>query len=206
MKVLVGVKRVIDWAVKIRVKPDGTGVVKQNVKHSMNNFCEIAVEEAIRLKEKKIAKEVIALSIGPKESNETIRTALAMGSDYGQTAAMLAGQLDWPQATQLFSLDHQGDKAMIEREIDGGLESLEIITPAVLSVDLRINEPRYATLPNIMKAKKKKVKKTDPKKLGVDVTPTMTTIKVSEPPKRASGIVVDDVDALIGKLKDDGLI
>merc|ERR1712128_96495 len=200
--------------------------------------------------EKKIAKEVIALSIGPKESNETIRTALAMGcdrgvhvqcdqatldaltplqvskifakvveeegtdlvivgkqsidSDYGQTAAMLAGQLDWPQATQLFSLNHQGDKAMIEREIDGGLESLEIVTPAVLSVDLRINEPRYATLPNIMQAKK--VKKTDPKKLGVDTTPTMTTIKVSEPPKRASGIVVDDVDALIGKLKDDGLI
>ena len=103
-------------------------------------------------------------------------------------------------------MDHQGDKAMIEREIDGGLESLEIVTPAVLSVDLRINEPRYATLPNIMKAKKKKVKKTDPKKLGVDTTPTMTTIKVSEPPKRASGIVVDDVDALIGKLKDDGLI
>jgi len=252
MKVLVGVKRVIDWAVKIRVKPDGTGVVKKNVKHSMNNFCEIAVEEAIRLKEKKIAKEVIALSIGPKESNETIRTALAMGcdrgvhvqcdqdtldaltplqvskimakvvqeegtdlvivgkqsidSDYGQTAAMLAGQLDWPQATQLFSLDHQGDKAKVEREIDGGLETLEIQTPAVLSVDLRINEPRYATLPNIMKAKKKKVKKTDPKKLGVDTAPTMKTVKVEEPPQRAAGEVVEDVDTLITKLKDAGRI
>merc|ERR1739838_392623 len=207
----------------------------------------IAVEEAIRLKEKKIAKEVIALSIGPKESNETIRAALAMGcdrgvhvqcdqdtldaltplqvskimakvvqeegtdlvivgkqsidSDYGQTAAMLAGQLDRPQATQLFSLDHQGDKAKIEREIDGGLETLEIQTPAVLSVDLRINEPRYATLP-----KKKKVKKTDPKKLGVDTAPTMKTVKVDEPPTRAAGEVVEDVDSLITKLKDAGRI
>ena len=165
----------------------------------------------------------------------------SIDSDYGQTAAMVAGQLDWPQATQLYSvsssadfsslsrwfyvgkwpnkhqiwaisdflnfqLDHQGDKATVEREIDGGLETLEIATPAVLSVDLRINEPRYATLPNIMKAKKKKVKKTDPAKLGVDVAPTMKTIKVAEPPTRAAGEVVEDVDALIAKLKDAGRI
>jgi len=250
MKVLVGVKRVIDYAVKIRVKPDGSGVVKDSVKHSMNPFCEIAVEEAVRLKEKKIAKEIIAMSIGPKQSNETIRTALAMGcdrgvhvecdqatldaltplqiskmmskvasdegtelvilgkqsidGDYGQTAQMLAAQLDWPQGTSLYSLAHEGDKATIEREIDGGLETLQVTTPAVLSVDLRINQPRYATLPNIMKAKKKKVKKTDPKKLGVDTAPTMKVTKVVEPPTRAAGEIVEDVDTLIAKLKDAG--
>merc|ERR1712212_1053126 len=222
-----------------------------SVKHSMNPFCEIAVEEAVRLKEKKIAKEIIAMSIGPKQSNETIRTALAMGcdrgvhvecdqatldaltplqiskmmskvasdegtelvilgkqsidGDYGQTAQMLAAQLDWPQGTSLYSLAHEGDKATIEREIDGGLETLQVTTPAVLSVDLRINQPRYATLPNIMKAKKK-VKKTDPKKLGVDTTPTLKVTKVQEPAARAAGEMVEDVDALIGKLKDAGRI
>jgi len=252
MKVLVGVKRVIDYAVKIRVKPDGSGVVKDSVKHSMNPFCEIAVEEAVRLKEAKIAKEIIAMSIGPKQSNETIRTALAMGcdrgvhvecdqatldgltplqvskimakvveeegtdlvivgkqsidGDYGQTAQMLATQLDWSQGTSLYSLKHDGGSATVEREIDGGLETLELATPAVLSVDLRINQPRYATLPNIMKAKKKKVKKTNPKKLGVDTTPTLKVTKVQEPAARAAGEMVEDVDALIGKLKDAGRI
>jgi len=252
MKVLVGVKRVIDYAVKIRVKPDGSGVVKDSVKHSMNPFCEIAVEEAVRMKEKKIAKEIIAMSIGPKQSNETIRTALAMGcdrgvhvecdqatldgltplqvsklmakvveeegtelvilgkqsidGDYGQTAQMLAAQLDWAQGTSLYSLKHDGGSATVEREIDGGLETVELSTPAVLSVDLRINQPRYATLPNIMKAKKKKVKKTNPKKLGVDPTPTLKVTKVQEPEARAAGEIVEDVDALIGKLKDAGRI
>jgi len=252
MKVLVGVKRVIDYAVKIRVKPDMSGVVKDSVKHSMNPFCEIAVEEAVRLKEKKLAKEVVACSIGPKQTNETIRTALAMGcdrgvhiecdqatldsltplqvsklmskvveeegsdlvivgkqsidGDYGQTAQMLAAQLDWPQGTSLYSLNHEGAKATVEREIDGGLETLELTTPAVLSVDLRINQPRYATLPNIMKAKKKKVKKTSPKKLGVDVAPTLKVIKVQEPPTRESGEIVEDVDTLISKLKGAGRI
>jgi len=252
MKVLVGVKRVIDYAVKIRVKPDGSGVVKDSVKHSMNPFCEIAVEEAVRMKEAKIAKEIIAMSIGPKQSNETIRTALAMGcdrgvhvecdqatldgltplqvskimakvveeegtdlvivgkqsidGDYGQTAQMLATQLDWSQGTSLYSLKHDGGSATVEREIDGGLETLELATPAVLSVDLRINQPRYATLPNIMKAKKKKVKKTNPKKLGVDTTPTLKVTKVQEPAARAAGEIVEDVDTLIGKLKDAGRI
>jgi len=252
MKVLVGVKRVIDYAVKIRVKPDGSGVVKDSVKHSMNPFCEIAVEEAVRMKEAKLAKEIIAMSIGPKQSNETIRTALAMGcdrgvhvecdqatldgltplqvskimakvveeegtdlvivgkqsidGDYGQTAQMLATQLDWSQGTSLYSLKHDGGNATVEREIDGGLETLELSTPAVLSVDLRINQPRYATLPNIMKAKKKKVKKTTPKKLGVETAPTLKVTKVQEPAARAAGELVEDVDSLIGKLKDAGRI
>jgi len=252
MKVLVGVKRVIDYAVKIRVKPDGSGVVKDSVKHSMNPFCEIAVEEAVRMKEAKIAKEIIAMSIGPKQSNETIRTALAMGcdrgvhvecdqatldgltplqvskimakvveeegtdlvivgkqsidGDYGQTAQMLATQLDWSQGTSLYSLKYDGGNATVEREIDGGLETLELATPAVLSVDLRINQPRYATLPNIMKAKKKKVKKTTPKKLGVETAPTLKVVKVEEPAARAAGEIVEDVDSLIGKLKDAGRI
>jgi len=252
MKVLVGVKRVIDYAVKIRVKPDGSGVVKDSVKHSMNPFCEIAVEEAVRMKEAKLAKEIIAMSIGPKQSNETIRTALAMGcdrgvhvecdqatldgltplqvskimakvveeegtdlvivgkqsidGDYGQTAQMLATQLDWAQGTSLYSLKHDGGSATVEREIDGGLETLELATPAVLSVDLRINQPRYATLPNIMKAKKKKVKKTTPKKLGVETAPTLKVTKVVEPAARAAGEMVEDVDGLIGKLKDAGRI
>merc|ERR1711970_1325368 len=184
----------------------------------MDPFCEIAVEEAVRLKEKKIAKEIIAFTVGPKQGAETLRTALAMGCDrgvhvecdqatlYGQTAQMTAAQLGWPQATNLYSLDHKGANATVEREIDGGLETCDIQTPAVLSVDLRINQPRYATLPNIMKAKKKKVKKTDPKKLGVDTTPTLKITKVEEPPTRAAGEIVEDVDALIGKLKDAGRI
>jgi len=252
VRVAVGVKRVIDYAVKIRVKPDGSGVVKDSVKHSMNPFCEIAVEEAVRLKEKKIAKEIVAFTIGPKQCSETLRTALAMGcdrgvhvnvdqaqldaltplqiskmsakiaeteaadllimgklaidGDYGQTAAMTAAILDWPQATNLYSLQHNGDNATVEREIDGGLETNEIKTPAVLSVDLRINQPRYATLPNIMKAKKKKVKALKPADLGVDVAPTLTVVKIAEPPTREAGEIVEDVDALIGKLKDAGRI
>jgi len=252
MRVVVGVKRVIDYAVKIRVKPDGSGVVKDSVKHSMNPFCEIAVEEAVRLKEKKIAKELIALSVGPKQCAETLRTALAMGcdrgvhvecdqatldgltplqmskmvagvtkdekadlvilgklsidGDYGQTAQMTAAQLGWSQATNLYSLDMKGADATVEREIDGGLETDTLKTPAVLSVDLRINQPRYATLPNIMKAKKKKVKKTNPKKLGVDTTPTLKVVNVQEPPARSAGEIVEDVDTLIAKLKDAGRI
>lgn len=252
MRVVVGVKRVIDYAVKIRVKPDGSGVVKDSVKHSMNPFCEIAVEEAVRLKEKKIAKELIALSVGPKQCAETLRTALAMGcdrgvhvecdqatldgltplqmskmvagvtkdekadlvilgklsidGDYGQTAQMTAAHLGWSQATNLYSLDMKGADATVEREIDGGLETDNLKTPAVLSVDLRINQPRYATLPNIMKAKKKKVKKTNPKKLGVDTTPTLKVVNVQEPPARSAGEIVEDVDTLIAKLKDAGRI
>jgi len=251
MRVLVGVKRVIDYAVKIRVKPDGSGVVKDSVKHSMNPFCEIAVEEAVRLKEKKIAKELIAFSVGPKQCAETLRTALAMGcdrgvhvecdqatldamtplqlskmtaaitkdekadlvimgklaidGDYGQTAQMTAAQLGWSQATNLYSMDVAGDSAKVEREIDGGLETESITLPSVVSVDLRINQPRYATLPNIMKAKKKKVKKTTPQKLGVDTEPTLKVVSVVEPPAR-SAEVVEDVDTLIAKLKDAGRI
>jgi len=252
MRVLVGVKRVIDYAVKIRVKPDGSGVVKDSVKHSMNPFCEIAVEEAVRLKEKKIAKELIAFSVGPKQCAETLRTALAMGcdrgvhvecdqgtldgltplqlskmcakvateekvdlvvlgklsidGDYGQTAQMTAAHLGWSQATNLYSLDHKGDSATVEREIDGGLETCQLTTPSVLSVDLRINQPRYATLPNIMKAKKKKVKKTTPAKLGVDTAPTLKVVNIAEPPVRSAGEIVEDVDTLISKLKDAGRI
>jgi len=246
MKVLVGVKRVIDYAVKIRVKPDGSGVVKDGVKHSMNPFCEIAVEEAVRMKQKKIAKEIIAFSVGPKQAQETIRTALAMGADrgyhvecndeatplqiskmmakvvsdekidlvvlgkqsidgdYGQTGQMLAAHLDWPQGTYAYSINVDGGKVTMEREIDGGLETVELETPAVLTADLRLNEPRYATLPNIMKAKKKKIAKSNPKKLGVDMTPSLNVIKVEEPPVRSAGVIVEDVDTLLSKLKADG--
>ncbi|CAG9764657.1 unnamed protein product [Ceutorhynchus assimilis] len=249
-RVLVGVKRVIDYAVKIRVKPDKSGVVTDGVKHSMNPFDEIAVEEAVRMKEKKIASEVIAVSCGPAQSQEVLRTALAMGVDKGihvevsgpeyetlqpihvskilakiaqnekidviivgkqaidddcnQTAQMTAGVLDWPQGTFASKIE-KGDKDItITREVDGGLEVIKCKLPAVLSADLRLNEPRYATLPNIMKAKKKPIQKLTPKDLGVDVSPRIKIISVEDPPTRQAGQIVPDVDNLISKLKEAG--
>ncbi len=246
MRVLVGCKRVIDYAVKIRVRPDKLGVVTEGVKHSMNPFDEIAVEEAVRLKEKKIANEVVVVSCGGAQSQETLRTALAMGADRGvhvqhdgtlepihvskllaavakkqeadlvivgkqaidddanQTAQMTAAFLDWPQATFASKIEVDGDKLKVEREIDGGLESVRVSKPAVVSADLRLNEPRYATLPNIMKAKKKKIDKMTPADLDVDVTPRTETVSVEEPPVRQAGSTVADVDELIGKLKEKG--
>lgn len=249
-RVLVGVKRVIDYAVKIRVKPDKTGVVTDGVKHSMNPFDEIAVEEAVRLKEKKIASEIIAVSCGPTQSQEVLRTALAMGVDKGihvevsgsdyetlqpihvskilakiaqnekidliivgkqaidddcnQTAQMTAGVLDWPQGTFASKIE-KGDKDItVTREVDGGLEVIKCKLPAVLSADLRLNEPRYATLPNIMKAKKKPIQKLTPKDLGVDIAPRIKIISVEDPPTRQAGQIVPDVDTLISKLKAAG--
>ncbi|XP_023030276.2 electron transfer flavoprotein beta subunit [Leptinotarsa decemlineata] len=251
-RVLVGVKRVIDYAVKIRVKPDKTGVVTDGVKHSMNPFDEIAVEEAVRLKEKKIASEIIAVSCGPAQSQEVIRTALAMGVDKGihvevsgpdfetlqpihvskilakiaqnekadiiivgkqaidddsnQTAQMTAAMLDWSQATNASKIE-KGDKHLtVTREIDGGLETIKCKLPTVISADLRLNEPRYATLPNIMKAKKKPIQKTTPKDLGVDISPRIQILSVEEPPTRQAGAILPDVDALVGKLKEGGHI
>merc|ERR1712210_353509 len=229
MRVLVGVKRVIDYAVKIRVKPDKSGVVTEGVKHSMNPFDEIAVEEAIRLKEKKIATEVVVVSCGPAQSMETLRTALAMGADRGvhvessdplepihvskilaelakrqevdlvivgkqaidddanQTAQMTAARLDWPQATFASKIDQKDGKLEIIREIDGGLETIRVDMPAVISADLRLNEPRYATLPNLMKAKKKPMEVIKADSLGVDLAPRVQVLKVEEPPARAGG-------------------
>jgi len=252
LKVLVGVKRVIDYAVKIRVRPDKLGVVTDGVKHSMNPFDEIAIEEAVRLKEKKIAKEVIAVSCGAAQSAETIRTALAMGADRGihvevpakevaslepihvssilaklaekekadliivgkqaidddtnATAQMTAAKLDWPQATFASKIEKKDDGLEVLREIDGGLETISVKLPAVISADLRLNEPRYATLPNIMKAKKKKIAKMKPADLGVDTTPHLEVVVVEEPPVREAGIKIDDVDSLIAKLKEAGRI
>lgn len=251
-RVLVGVKRVIDYAVKIRVKPDKKGVVTDGVKHSMNPFDEIAVEEAIRLKEKKIAKEVIAFSCGPTQSQETIRTALAMGADRGihinipkkevdkltplqiskmivklvekekidlvilgkqaidgdnnQTAQMTAALLNWPQGTFASELKIDGASAQVVREIDGGLETVELKMPAVISADLRLNEPRYATLPNIMKAKKKKMEKLKAGDLGVEIKSQIEVIEVNDPPVRQAGIKVETVDDLVSKLKDGGVV
>jgi len=251
MRVLVGVKRVIDYAVKIRVKPDKSGVEMNNVKMSMNPFCEIAVEEAVRLKEKKVATEVVAVSIGPKQSQETIRTALAMGADRGihittdmridsemqplsvakllakvaeeeeadlvivgkqaidddanQTAQIVAGLLDWPQGAFASEVvvDDSKKSMKVTREVDGGLQTLEMSIPAVLSADLRLNEPRYATLPNIMKAKKKKIAAKTVEDYGVDVTPRLTYISCEDPPERAAGIKVESVDELVDKLKNE---
>lgn len=249
-RVLVGVKRVIDYAVKIRVKPDKTGIVTDGVKHSMNPFDEIAIEEAVRMKEKKLAQEVIAVSCGPTQSQETLRTALAMGADRGihvevsgaeyetlqpihvskilaklaqeekadliivgkqaidddsnQTAQMTGGLLDWPSGTFCSKVDYGQNELVVTREVDGGLEVVKLKTPAVLSADLRLNEPRYATLPNIMKAKKKPLKKVTPKDLGVDVAPRIEILSVEEPPVRQAGSIVPDVDTLVSKLKDAG--
>ncbi|PUE16826.1 electron transfer flavoprotein subunit beta/FixA family protein [Limnohabitans sp. MMS-10A-178] len=246
MKILVPVKRVVDYNVKVRVKSDGTGVDIANVKMSMNPFDEIAVEEAVRLKEKGIATEVIAVSCGVTQCQETLRTAMAIGADRGilvetpadldlqplavakllkalvdkeqpgliilgkqaidddcnQTGQMLAALADLPQATFASKVEVVDGKAQVTREIDGGLEVLSLSMPAVITTDLRLNEPRYVTLPNIMKAKKKQLDNFKPEDLGVDVSPRITTLKVSEPPKRSAGIKVPDVATLVDKLKN----
>jgi electron transfer flavoprotein beta subunit len=244
LKILVPVKRVVDYNVNIRVKADGSGVDLANVKMSMNPFDEIAVEEAVRLKEAGVATEVVVVSAGLAAAQETLRTAMAMGADRGflvetdvdlqplavakllkaivdkeapklviagkqaidddagQTGQMLAALLGWPQATFISKLVPGADEITITREIDGGLEKLAVKLPAVVTVDLRLNEPRYATLPNIMKAKKKPLEVVKPADLGVDVTPRLATLKVTEPPKRSAGIVVADVGQLVDKLKN----
>jgi electron transfer flavoprotein beta subunit len=248
MKILVPVKRVVDYNVKVRVKADGSGVDLANVKMSMNPFDEIAIEEAVRLKEAGIATEVIAISCGVTGCQETLRTAMAIGADRGilvetdvelqplavakllkavcdkelpqlvicgkqaidddanQTGQMLAALQNWPQATFASKVVIANGKASVTREIDGGLETLEISLPAVVSTDLRLNEPRYATLPNIMKAKKKPLDTITPADLGVDVTPRLTTLKVSEPPKRSAGVKVADVAELVNKLKNEAKV
>ena len=248
MKLLVAVKRVIDFNVKPRVKADQTGVDLANVKMSMNPFDEIAVEEAIRLKEKGVATEIVAVSIGPAKAQETLRTALAMGADRAilvqtddeveplavakllagiaaeeqpgmvilgkqaidddsnQTGQMLAALLGWPQGTFASKLDPSGGEVSVTREVDGGLETLKLNLPAVVTTDLRLNEPRYASLPNIMKAKSKPLAQKTPADYGVDTTPRLTILKVSEPPKRQAGIKVGSVDELIGKIRETGVI
>jgi electron transfer flavoprotein beta subunit len=248
MKVLVPVKRVVDYNVKVRVKSDQTGVDIANVKMSMNPFDEIAVEEAVRLKEKGAATEVIAVSCGVAQCQETIRTAMAIGADRGllvetneelqplavakllkalvdkeqpqlvilgkqaidddcnQTGQMLAALLDWPQATFASKVEVADGKAVVTREIDGGLETLSLNLPAIVTTDLRLNEPRYVTLPNIMKAKKKQLDTHKPEDLGVNVAPRIKTLKVSEPPKRGAGIKVPDVATLVDKLKNEAKV
>lgn len=237
---------------QIRVKPDKSGVVTEGVKHSMNPFDEIAVEEAVKMKEKKLASEVVAVSVGPAQAQEVLRTALAMGADRGihievtgkdydllqpihvskilaklaqdekadlvilgkqaidddcnQTAQMTAALLDWPQATYASKVEKTGDGLTVVREIDGGLETIKTTVPAVISADLRLNTPRYATLPNIMKAKKKPIKKVAPKDLGVDTTPRIEIVSVEDPPVRQAGSILPDVDTLLGKLRDGGHI
>ena len=248
MKVLVPVKRVIDYNVKVRVKADNSGVELANVKMAMNPFDEIAVEQALRLKEAGGAEEVVVVSIGPAQNQETIRTALAMGADRGihieashdieplavakllkavveretpglvlvgkqaidddcnQTGQMLAALLGWAQGTFVSALEVAGDKAKIVREVDGGLEHLEIKMPAIISVDLRLNEPRYASLPNIMKAKKKPLDSLTVDELGVDISPRLTIVKVEEPAAREAGIKVADVKELVEKLKNEAKV
>ena len=245
MKVLVPVKRVVDYNVKVRVKSDGTGVELANVKMSMNPFDEIAVEEAVRLKEKGIATEIVVVSIGVQQSQETLRTALAMGADRGilvttdvttesltvakilaaiakeeqpgliilgkqaidddanQTGQMLAALLGWPQGTFASKVTPDGGHVTVEREVDGGAETVQLKLPAVVTTDLRLNEPRYASLPNIMKAKKKPLDETSPEALGVDMTPRLKVVKTEEPPKRSSGVKVASVAELLGKLKNE---
>ena len=248
MKVLVPVKRVVDYNVKVRVKADETDVDLANVKMSMNPFDEIAVEEAVRLKEKGIVTEVVAVSCGPTACQDTLRSAMAMGADRGilvqtdaelqplavakllkavcdqetpalivcgkqaidddsnQTGQMLAALLDCPQATFASKVDLTADKITVTREIDGGLETLSMALPAVVTTDLRLNEPRYATLPNIMKAKKKPLDTLAADSLGVDIAPRLKTIKVSEPPKRAGGVKVADVADLLNKLRNEAKV
>ncbi len=247
MKVLVPVKRVIDYNVKPRVKMDGTGVDLANVKMSMNPFDEIAVEEAIRLREKGAATEVVVVSIGPAKAQETLRTALAMGADRAilvttddaveplavakilkaiadeeqpglvilgkqaidddsnQTGQMLAALMGRPQGTFASKVEVEGDSVTVTREVDGGLETVKLAIPAIVTTDLRLNEPRYASLPNIMKAKSKPLANKTPTDYGVDTTPRIETVKVSEPPKRVAGIKVADVDELVAKLKAMGV-
>ncbi len=248
MKVLVPVKRVIDYNVKIRVKADNTGVETANVKMSMNPFDEISVEEAIRMKEAGTADEIVIVSMGVQQCQETIRTALAMGADRGihvktdenleplavakllkalveketpelvilgkqaidddsnQTGQMLAALLGWPQGTFASKIELGDGSAKITREIDSGLETIDIDLPAIVTVDLRLNEPRYASLPNIMKAKKKPIDELAPADLGVDTAPRLQTLKVEEPPVRQAGVMVDSVAALVDKLKNEARI
>ncbi|MDO8457282.1 MAG: electron transfer flavoprotein subunit beta/FixA family protein [Burkholderiaceae bacterium] len=248
MKVLVAVKRVVDYNVKVRVKSDNTGVDIANVKMSMNPFDEIAVEEAVRLKEKGVVTEVIAVSCGVTQCTETLRTAMAIGADRAilvetteelqplavakllkalidkeqpgliilgkqaidddcnQTGQMLAALCDMPQATFASKVELADGKAIVSREVDGGMETLSISLPAVITTDLRLNEPRYVTLPNIMKAKKKQLDTYKPEDLGVDVSPRLKTLKVSEPPKRSAGIMVPDVATLVAKLKNEAKV
>ena len=247
MKLLVAVKRVIDYNVKPRVKTDGSGVDLANVKMSMNPFDEIAVEEAIRLKEKGAATEIVAVSVGPAKASETLRTALAMGADRAiliqcddeveplavakilkgvvdeeqpglvilgkqaidddsnQVGQMLGALLGWPQGTFASKLEVAGSDINVTREVDGGLETLKLTTPAIITTDLRLNEPRYASLPNIMKAKSKPMATKSPADYGVDTAPRLETLKVIEPAKRAAGIKVGSVDELVAKLKAMGI-
>jgi len=248
MKVLVSVKRVVDYNVKVRVKADGTGVETANVKMSMNPFDEIAVEEAVRLKEAGAVTEIVAVSCGVQACQETLRTALAIGADRAvlvetaeelqplavakllkavcqkeaprlvilgkqaidddsnQTGQMLAALLGWSQATFASKLVVEGEKAKVTREVDGGLETIAIKLPAVVTTDLRLNEPRYVTLPNIMKAKKKALEALKPEALGVDVAPRLQTLKVTEPPKRKAGVKVPDPKALVDKLRNEAKV
>src|SRR5690349_14515463 len=248
MKILVSVKRVVDFNVKVRVKPDGTGVETANVKMSMNPFDEIAVEEAVRLREANAATEVVVVSCGPQACQETLRTALAIGADRAilvesndelqplavskllkkviekeqpklvilgkqaidddsnQTGQMLAALMNWPQATFASKLKVEGEKASVTREVDGGLETISIKLPAIVTTDLRLNEPRYVTLPNIMKAKKKALETLKPDALGVDVSPRLSTLKVTEPAKRKAGVKVADPKALVDKLRNEAKV
>jgi len=247
MKLLVPIKRVIDYNVKPRVRSDGSGVDLSNVKMSMNPFDEIAVEEAIRLKEKGVATEVVVVSIGVAKAQETLRTALAMGADRAilieteaeveplgvakllskvageeqpglvilgkqaidddsnQTGQMLAALLGWAQGTFASRVEVEGEHVAVTREVDGGLETVKLALPAIVTTDLRLNEPRYASLPNIMKAKAKPLATRKPEEFGVDISPRLETLSVAEPPKRSAGIKVADVDELVGKLKELGV-
>ncbi len=248
MKLLIPVKRVIDYNVKVRVKSDNTGVETANVKMSMNPFDEIAVEEAVRMKEAGKAEEIVAVSLGVQQCQETIRTALAMGADRGihvktddelqplavakllkaiadkespdliilgkqaidddanQTGQMLAALLDWPQATFVSAIEMGDGAAKVTREVDEGLEIIEVKTPAIMTVDLRLNEPRYASLPNIMKAKKKPIDEIAPADLSVDIAPRLATLKVEEPPTRQAGVMVESVADLVDKLKNEARV
>jgi electron transfer flavoprotein beta subunit len=254
MKVLVPVKRVLDFNLKVRVKPDGSGVDLANLKMSINPFCEIAVEEAVRMKEgggghaKDSVKEIVAVSIGPEQAQETIRNALAIGADRGilvkadgeveplavakilkavveaekpdlvilgkqaidddsnQVGQMLAALLDWPQATFASKIVLNGPKATVTREVDGGLQTIDVELPAIITTDLRLNEPRYASLPNIMKAKKKPIDVKTPGDFGVDIAPRLKVLKTAEPGKRQAGVKVKTAAELVGKLKEAGVI
>jgi electron transfer flavoprotein beta subunit len=245
MKIFVPVKRVVDYNVKIRVKPDGSGVDLTNVKMSMNPFDEIAVEEAIRLREAGKATEIVAVSIGPQQASETIRTALAMGADRGilvktdttveplgvakilkalveaekpalvilgkqaidddsnQTGQMLAALLGWPQGTFASKLGIEGEAILVTREVDGGLQTVKLKSPAIVTTDLRLNEPRYASLPNIMKAKKKPIDEKTPADVGVDISPRLDVLKTVDPPGRKAGVKVGSVAKLVAKLKNE---
>ncbi|GAB4843154.1 hypothetical protein Ancab_013129 [Ancistrocladus abbreviatus] len=250
MKIMVAIKRVVDYAVKIRVKPDKSGVETNNVKMSMNPFCEIALEEALRIKESGMASEVVAISMGSAQCVDTLRTGLAMGADRAihvestanlyplsvakllkalvevekpgllilgkqaidddcnQTGQMVAGLLNWPQGTfaSKVVLDKEKQTAMVDREVDGGLETLCLDLPAVITTDLRLNQPRYATLPNIMKAKSKPIKKMTPEDLKVEIKSDLEVVQVTEPPKRKAGVILSSVDELIDRLKNEARV